>query len=154
MSTCTFCRIISEDLPCSRVYDDADIIAFLDIHPVIEGHTLIVPKLHIQSLTDLPQALLERVAQVGQTVAAHLKTVIPGCKGITLSLADGEVAGQEVPHVHLHVIPRKEGDDFGWKFPAGWGAVADREALEAIAKALRDLLIGRENQVRPPQSVR
>ncbi len=68
-----------------------------------------------------------------------LKRVLPGCEGVTLSLADGIAAGQEVPHAHLHVIPRREGDGLGWKFPPGYSEIpTEREKLDAVARLLRE----------------
>ncbi len=140
MKFCIFCRIIAGELPCSKVYEDSEVIAFLDLHPINPGHTLIIPKVHCQSLTELSPELFVKVSEVGQNIAKHLKKVISDCEGISLSLADGEVAGQEVPHVHLHVIPRRLADGFGWKYPASYGQIAERAMLDQLAKSLSESL--------------
>lgn len=120
------------------VHEDKNVAAFLDIHPVSDGHTLIVPRRHVESLTDLLTEEVAQIAEVGRVIAARLKRYLPGCQGVTLSLADGIAAGQEVPHVHLHVIPRQEGDGFGWKFPPNYSDIAcDREKLDAVAEHLK-----------------
>jgi histidine triad (HIT) family protein len=136
---CTFCRILNNELPASRVYEDEHTLAFLDIHPIAQGHTLVVPKRHIESYTDLSTEEVSQLAQVGRLIAEHLKSAVEGCEGISLSLADGTSAGQEVPHAHLHVIPRRCGDGFGWKFPPGYSSeVAPRDQLDSVAALVRD----------------
>ncbi len=146
MTNCTFCKILSGSLSSSKVYEDENVMAFLDIHPISDGHTLIIPRRHIESLTTLSLKEVARIAQIGQVVATHLKRVLPECQGITLSLADGIAAGQEVPHAHLHVIPRQEGDGFGWKFPPNYSGVAtEREKLDAIAEHLRESIYTEEH---------
>ena len=131
---CIFCGILNNELPASRVYEDEHTLAFLDIHPIARGHALVVPKRHVESYTDLSSNEVSQLAQVGRLVAAHLKSALEGCEGVSLSLADGTSAGQEVPHAHLHVIPRRRGDGFGWKFPPGYSSeVAPRDQLDSVA---------------------
>ncbi len=83
MTNCTFCKILSGSLSSSKVYEDETVGAFLDIHPISDGHTLIIPRRHVESLTDLLPEEAARIAQIGQVVAAHLKRVLPGCEGVT-----------------------------------------------------------------------
>ena len=143
-TTCPFCRILNDELPSSRVVEDEHVVAFLDIHPVAQGHTLVVPRRHVESFTDLSSDEVAQLAQAGRLVAAHLKLVVEGCEGISLALADGESAGQDVPHVHLHVIPRRRGDGFGWKLPPGYGLqAAPREQLNSVAALVRDSIRSR-----------
>jgi len=105
---------------------------------VSSGHTLVIPKRHVESFTELTKEEVTQLFEMGKIVASHLKNAIEDCGGVNLSLADGAVAGQEVPHVHLHVIPRKVGDGFGWKFPPGFSEVArPREELEKVAALVR-----------------
>ncbi len=135
---CIFCGILNNELPASRVYEDEHTLAFLDIHPIARGHALVVPKRHVESYTDLSSNEVSQLAQVGRLVAAHLKSALEGCEGVSLSLADGTSAGQEVPHAHLHVIPRRRGDGFGWKFPPGYSSeVAPRDQLDSVAALVR-----------------
>jgi histidine triad (HIT) family protein len=146
MTNCTFCKILSGSLSSSKVYEDENVMAFLDIHPISDGHTLIIPRRHIESLTSLSLEEVARIAQIGQVVATNLKRVLPECQGITLSLADGIAAGQEVPHAHLHVIPRHEGDGFGWKLPPNRSEVTtERKKLDAIAEHLRKSIYTEEH---------
>jgi histidine triad (HIT) family protein len=135
---CIFCKIIKGELPSSIVLDDMNVFAILDIHPVSDGHTLILPRRHVESYTDLSPEEVAQIAQTGRIVAKHLKASISGCTGVTFSLADGVSAGQEVPHVHLHVIPRKSGDGFGWNFPPNYSTeAAPRNQLNKVAAIVK-----------------
>ena len=135
---CTFCRILNNELSSSRVYEDEHTVAFLDIRPIAQGHTLVVPRRHVESYTDLSSEEVAQLAQAGRLVAAHLKSAVEGCEGVSLSLADGMSAGQEVPHAHLHVIPRRRGDGFGWKFPPGYSSeAAPPDQLDSVAALVR-----------------
>lgn len=137
MSTCTFCRIVRGELVASRLWEEDLAIAFLDISPVNPGHSLVVPRRHVTSFTDLDPAELESLARVVQRVASALKSAVPGCEGVTVSLADGEAAGQEIPHAHFHVIPRHAGDGFGWR---RFGEKMDRATLDQLAFSIRNLI--------------
>jgi histidine triad (HIT) family protein len=108
-------------------------VAFLDIAPINPGHTLVVPRRHARAFTDLTPVELAHLTSVGQQVALALKAVFPAYEGLTFSVAEGEAAGQEVPHTHLHVIPRHRGDGFGWR---RHGQREDRARLDAIANKI------------------
>jgi histidine triad (HIT) family protein len=114
-------------------------VAFLDINPINPGHTLVVPRRHVVSFTDLSPEELWSMSAIGRRVALAQKAELK-YDGVTLSLADGEVAGQEVPHAHLHVIPRRIGDGFGWKVRSGQSSIEDREGLKKVAARLRAAL--------------
>lgn len=125
---CIFCKIVAGQLPCSRVYEDADTLAFLDIGPIVKGHTLVIPKAHHDLLTDTPPALLHKLIAVVQKVArAQAETL--KADGINITQANGKSAGQVVPHIHFHVIPRFETDGHHWNWAAkkyeGVGEMAD-----------------------------
>lgn len=139
MNDCVFCRILAGEVDSSRVLEDELVVAFLDTGPINQGHTLVVPRRHVRAFTDLTPDEVRELVFSAQRVAAALKKVLPGCEGVTLSLADGEVAGQEVPHAHLHVIPRYAGDGFGWR---RHGQPGDRAALDAIASRIEGALSG------------
>jgi histidine triad (HIT) family protein len=110
------------------------VVAFLDIHPVNPGHTLVVPRRHAESFTDLTTTEVAQVALCGQRVAAALKQGAVQYDAVTLSLADGAAAGQDVPHAHLHVIPRRTADGFGWRAA---GRLQQRDELDAVAEQIR-----------------
>jgi histidine triad (HIT) family protein len=138
MSPCIFCQIISDELPSSVVYRDEDVIAFLDIQPVNPGHVLVVPRVHAESLEDLSAEIAAHMMTVAQHIMTGLRKTDLRCEGINLFLADGSVAGQEVPHVHLHVIPRFSGDGFGLTFAPDYRQIPEREELDELAAAIRE----------------
>ncbi len=109
MSDCLFCKIIQKEIPSTSVYEDADVYAFLDIHPVNLGHVLVVPKQHSEGLLDTDPVILGKWILVIQKIAKAMKTSL-GIEGFNLEQNDGAVAGQVIPHVHMHIIPRFVGD--------------------------------------------
>lgn len=117
-SDCVFCRIVSGEIPCIKVLEDDASLAFVDIGPLAEGHTLLIPKRHFQTLDDVPGELIG-------TVTAHLPRLVravmqvTGAEGCNVLQNNGPVAGQVVGHVHFHVIPRVSGDALGYRWPAG-----------------------------------
>ena len=108
---CIFCKIIKGDVPCTRLYEDADVLAFMDISPVVKGHALVIPKAHHNPLMDTPPEVLQKLITVVQRIArAQIKGL--QADGINVSQANGSVAGQVVPHIHFHVIPRFTSDGY------------------------------------------
>ncbi|MGC3956052.1 MAG: HIT domain-containing protein [Propionicimonas sp.] len=101
---CLFCRIVAGEIPCRQVYADDAAIAFLDINPWHPGHTLVIPRRHTEDLLSDPTALAEIAPAV--SAAAALLTEKLGADGLNLLSNAGEVAGQEVFHLHLHLVPR------------------------------------------------
>lgn len=135
---CVFCDIILGKQPASIVYQDETCMAFMDIHPVNAGHTLVIPKQHAASLAELDLADAGRLFQVSQQIAEAIRKSGLRCEGINMFLADGEAAGQEIWHVHLHVFPRFRGDGFGLRFhPSYFSKRPAREALDRAAEAIR-----------------
>lgn len=108
-----FAEIIAGDAESSMVYQDDIAVAFMDIRPLTHGHVLVVPRQQARNLAELDPDVGAHLFRVGQKVAAALRASDPRCAGVNFMLADGEVAGQEIFHVHLHVIPRTVGDGFG-----------------------------------------
>jgi len=139
-TACIFCRILEGHEKASFVAQGSDAVAFLDLHPINEGHTLIVPRKHAISIGDVDEVSAVAMWSLARRVAAALRTSGLRCEAINLFLADGAAAGQEVFHSHLHVIPRWQGDGFGIKFPPHYGAAAERKALDDIAARLRKRL--------------
>ena len=129
-TSCVFCEIAAGRGPASVVYSDERVIAFLDIRPVTAGHLLVVPRAHAAGLSDLVPADGAAMFSTAQRLAAALRVAGVPCEGINLFLADGEAAGQEVPHVHLHVLPRARGD--GFRLDVTF-LNQDRAALDEIA---------------------
>ena len=106
---CIFCRIMAGQLPSAKVYEDADTVAFMDIGPVSKGHVLVVPRTHCDPITAAPADVLQKTILVVQKIAkAQVKGL--GAAAINVTQANGALAGQVIPHVHFHVIPRFEAD--------------------------------------------
>jgi histidine triad (HIT) family protein len=134
---CIFCRIVAGDLPCAKVYEDEHTIAFMDIGPVIKGHTLVVPKAHHNPLMETPDEVLARLIAVVRRVATAIQAGL-GADGINVTQANGGVAGQVVPHIHFHVIPRFESD--GHHFNWTPGSYDSPEQMEEFAGRIRSAL--------------
>lgn len=139
---CVFCDIVAGRVPASVVYRDERVCAFMDIRPVNPGHLLVIPLAHAAGLTTLESGTGAQMFRVGQRLAEAIRRSGVRCEGINVLLADGEAAGQEVFHVHLHVIPRYAGDGFGFRYGPDFGVLPDRAVLEAAARAVREELPG------------
>ncbi len=138
-STCIFCRIVDGEAPASFVYQDDAVVAFMDLYPVTPGHLLVVPREHRPGLRDLPIELGGRMFAVAQILAEALRASELRTDGFNLFLADGEVAMQEVPHAHLHVLPRFPDDGFGIHSNRG-ATNPTRSHLDRQAAAIRAAL--------------
>ncbi|MFC6731107.1 MULTISPECIES: HIT family protein [unclassified Haladaptatus] len=109
---CIFCKIIDGEIPSRTVYEDDQVLAFLDVNPLTRGHTLVIPKSHHQTVADLPE-------DVGEAVFTTLYRLTPAVEsavsadGSNIGINNGTAAGQEVQHVHAHIVPRFEGDGGG-----------------------------------------
>ncbi len=109
---CLFCKIIAKQIPNYTVYEDDTVLAFLDIFPCSKGHTVVIPKVHYESLWNMNmetfQLLVAGLRAAAGLVEARLKPA-----GMNIGINNGEAAGQAVPHAHWHIIPRYEGDGGG-----------------------------------------
>lgn len=105
MSDCIFCKIVKGEIPCQKIYEDKDVLAFLDIAPVNKGHTLVVPKHHSVNLLDMPEKDVVACAHVLQKVARAVKEGMKA-EGVNLGMNNEKAAGQFVFHSHFHIIPR------------------------------------------------
>ena len=112
MSDCIFCAIVEGELPSRTVYETDEVLAFLDANPLAKGHTLVIPKAHHERLTDMPESLSVEVMDALYHVTEAVEAAVDA-EATTLAFNNGEAAGQEVPHVHGHVIPRWAGDGGG-----------------------------------------
>ena len=112
MPDCIFCAIVEGEIPSRTVYETDDVLAFLDVNPLSRGHTLVVPKAHHERLTDMPEPLAAEVSAALYHVTAAVEAAVDA-DGTTIAFNNGEAAGQEVPHLHGHVIPRWHGDGGG-----------------------------------------
>ena len=127
---CIFCKIIAGQIPSFKVYEDENVLAFLDIAPVNSGHTLVVPKKHFTNLEEISKDELCQLAVAIKKVGKAIKDGL-GAEGYNVMENNDPIAGQIVPHLHFHVIPRRSGD--GLKL---WpqGKYGPGEAEEAVKK--------------------
>ncbi len=136
-NSCVFCAIGRGEAPASIVYRDDSVMAFMDIRPVNAGHVLVTPLNHEMSVLSLGDDTASHMFTVGRRVAAALKDAGVRLEGFNLFLADGEVAGQTVFHVHLHVLPRFVGDGLGFRRAAEMNAPAQSELDETAGRIRR-----------------
>lgn len=134
---CVFCGILADAVPASVVLEDEETVAFLDISPITPGHTLVVPRAHAASLAELAPEAGAAVFRTAMRIAAALRRTNLQVDGVNLLLSDGAAAGQEVPHVHLHVVPRFPGDGLQIRTAS---QEPTRSELEANAAAIRTAL--------------
>jgi len=137
MENCVFCKIIKGELPANKIYEDDLVLAFLDIAPINKGHILIIPKEHHYSITTVPTEYLNQMMNIAPKIGSALMRVMDA-DGFNLILSNGICAGQIIPHVHLHIIPRHPED--GVILPAR--AVkydSIEEKLEIVAKISKRL---------------
>ncbi|MFW9935475.1 MAG: HIT family protein [Candidatus Thorarchaeota archaeon] len=139
-TNCVFCKIVAKKVPANVVYEDNKIIAFLDIRPINPGHTLVIPKNHAASLKDLDSKLGGRLFQVAGQIAAAIRKSGLRCEGINVWLADGKAAFQEVPHIHIHVIPRFKGDGLRIQVGPDYGTTPPDDKLQQQAEKIRQAL--------------
>ncbi|MEW6360114.1 MAG: HIT family protein [Planctomycetota bacterium] len=133
MSGCIFCKIVAGKLPSCKLMEDKDVLAFVDIGPIRPGHALLIPKKHYERTVDMPG---EEVARLMAHLPKLAKAIVQatGADGYNVLQMNGACAGQVVPHVHFHIIPRHNGDGvkFGWpaaKYPEG--------EMEKLGKKIR-----------------
>lgn len=138
---CVFCKILSGEYECSKIYEDELLLSFMDIHPVNEGHILIVPKKHVELATDIDDETTGRMFVLAKKINTALRKSGVRLEGINYFLADGLAAGQEVFHAHLHIIPRFKNDGFGLKFPEDYRKkLLTRNTLDDFAEKIRSIL--------------
>jgi diadenosine tetraphosphate (Ap4A) HIT family hydrolase len=135
--SCIFCEILARRAPGSFVGEDEACAAFMDIMPVSPGHVLVVPRRHAANLAGLDPQDGSQLFQMAQKISLALPQAGIRCEGVNLFLADGAAAGQEVFHVHLHVIPRYAGDGFGFRFGPNYGKESPRASLDELAERIR-----------------
>ncbi len=131
---CIFCKIVAGELPAAKLYENEGVLAFLDIGPLSEGHTLVIPKAHHATLADCPAPILSDVASSLGRIARAV-VAVTACEGYNLLSNNGRVAGQVVDHLHFHIIPRVAGD----KLLGAWRAQTYPEGrMAAVAQTLRE----------------
>jgi histidine triad (HIT) family protein len=131
---CVFCKIIAGDIPCHRVFENDHMLAFLDIAPLSQGHTVVIPKRHSERLEQLDP---EVVAAIGRQLGLLGRRVVSAtaAEGYNVLQNNGRVAGQVVPHVHFHIIPRRSDDGLGYRWNAKSAA---QDELAALARRINE----------------
>lgn len=132
MPDCIFCKIVSNEIPATKVYEDADCVAFLDIHPTQPGHTLLIPKTHFSTFDATPPEVVAKLFAVASVLAPSVAQALEA-PGFNVSVNNGAVAGQIIFHTHVHIIPRKPNDGLT---PWGQREYAGNER-EETAKRIR-----------------
>jgi len=123
---CVFCAIVAGERPAAVVLDEEQFVAFLDVRPVFKGHTLLVPRVHVETLADLPAELRDPFLAAGQRLSIAMQTGL-GAQGSFVAV--NNVVSQSVPHLHLHVVPRTKGDGLrGFFWPRTKYADADEQS--------------------------
>ncbi len=135
-TNCIFCKIVRKEAPATILYEDDKALAFLDIRPLNEGHTLIIPKQHYETVYDIPQDLICHICTIVKRFASIVKDSTKA-DGITIIQQNGRAAGQEIFHLHVHVVPRYEGQKLPHfrEIPN-----ASRERLEQTAERIKHAL--------------
>ena len=109
MEECLFCKIVKGELPSSKIYEDEDTLAFLDLFPVNKGHSLVISKEHYENIFDVPAESLSKISSVMKNVADAVKKGV-NADGISIAQSNGKDAGQVIPHIHFHIMPRFKDD--------------------------------------------
>lgn len=130
---CIFCQIVKGEIPSEKIYENDRVLAFLDINPVNKGHTLVIPKAHYENLESIPDYLFGELAMTTQRLVQAVKKGVKA-EAINLGLNDGKVAGQVIPHLHFHLIPRFKDDGL-----VPWPSKKYKKGeMEKTAKAIRE----------------
>lgn len=136
---CAFCAILAGRLPASVVHEDDQVVAFMDLRQAVPGHVLVIPRRHVETLFELDEDTAARLMRVAVRIArAADRALAPD--GLNLWQSNRDAGGQEVPHVHLHVQPRRVDDGLLRIYRQGVPAPADRAMLDALAARLRAAL--------------
>lgn len=137
MDNCIFCKIGSGAIPAITLYEDDDVKVIFDAGPATKGHALVIPKEHYADVFEIPEELLAKAHVVAKKIAIVLKEAT-GCEGVNILQNNGELAGQSVFHLHIHVIPRYKDDtaQIGWK-PGEQNTEYLKKLAEDVAKILK-----------------
>ena len=128
---CIFCRIVAGEMPCHKVMETGEVLSIMDIHPASEGHALVIPKRHCESVYDIEACDMQAVALAVRRIAAAIRAELSP-DGLTVTQANGAAAGQTVMHYHVHLIPRTAGERMRFHGEEG----ADSERLAELARAI------------------
>ena len=142
MVDCEFCKIVGGDAPSSVVYQNNRTLAMMTLRPMARGHILVIPKNHAASLSEMGYRTGRELFEVGMKIAEALRASEIESEGINFWLADGKAAGQEVFHVHLHVLPRSETDEIRLEGPR---LDLNRSEMDSDANIIKKVIKGKES---------
>jgi histidine triad (HIT) family protein len=137
MNECIFCKIAAKEIPAAVIYEDEAVLVFMDIGPIIKGHALVISRKHYDPVTDTPDGILAALHLTAKRVAQAQMNAL-GADGVNIMQNNGKASGQEVPHIHIHVIPRFDGDGHHWNWNAGKYETSDE--MEKLAGKLRECI--------------
>lgn len=130
MKECIFCKIIKKEIPVKTYYEDKHSIAFLDINPVNVGHTLVIPKKHFETINEMNKVELDKLSEAILKISKGIMNI---SDGMNIMQNNNKVAGQVVPHVHFHLIPRYKNDGYKFNWKRG-SKVTEKENEEFLNK--------------------
>ena len=139
MTDCLFCKIVAGEIPAIKVFENDRVLAFMDIGPIVKGHVLVIPKAHHNPLSQTPDDVLSQVIAAVRRVAQAQQDGL-GADGVNIHQSNGAAAGQVVPHLHFHVIPRFKHDGHHWNWTAH--PYADLAEAAALADRIQAALPG------------
>jgi histidine triad (HIT) family protein len=137
MQECIFCKIIKGEIPSARVYEDDEMVAFMDIGPVVKGHLLVVPRRHYVDLLATPPETLKKLILVVQKLAVAQKKALQA-DGINIMQSNGRAANQVIDHIHFHIIPRFTSDGHHWNWKAQ--KYADNKEMQDLAEKIKSAI--------------
>ena len=131
MENCIFCKIVKKEIPCAKVYENENFLVFFDIKPVSDGHLILIPKKHVIWMQDADDQIIAEIFKLAKKLMLVLKTKLP------CDYAQVSVVGNEVPHFHIHIIPRYK-DDFFRNFPTKeyYSKEKESELIKKITSAI------------------
>ncbi len=137
---CIFCEIIKGNADASLIYKNDKVTAFMDLYPINKGHVLVVPNEHHMKFTNLSEGVPSEMFSAAQKILKAIEKTDIACEGANIFLCDGEVAGQDVMHSHLHIAPRFSGDGYRMGFSGASPYESTRDQLDNTAKLIKEEL--------------
>ncbi len=131
---CIFCKIVAGQIPCARIYEDETVLAFMDIMPLNRGHLLVIPKEHLENIVDAAPQLYGHLASVICKISKAVDAAVKP-DGMNVLQLNGKAANQVVPHLHMHIVPRWEGD--GLTISAWEPVMGNSEEISATAELIK-----------------
>lgn len=131
---CIFCRIVAGAIPSAKVYEDDRVLAFIDINPLADGHTLLIPKTHYLTIYEMPPQEVAHLCSLLPALARAVSSAVDA-QGLNILQNNGPCSGQVVPHLHFHLIPRMPSDRLGYRWPAGKYPEGRLEEVRALVTA-------------------